>query len=264
MRCVIASPSSLHAEHVALAAAAGKPIFAEKPLADSVAKAREAAEAVERAGVPFQIGFQRRFDAGYARAKELIETGAIGEVEMFRGITCDRLPPVDFLRTSGGLFWDLAIHDFDAARFLVGDEIAAVHAVGAIRIEPALAEFDDVDYGIVTLRFRGGALGVVQACWRAPAGYDIRAEVHGSLGKVVTEVDEKFPARLYDGRGLVAVRHDQFTERFRDAYRAELQAFIDALRADRAPTPNVEDALRGVEIADAASRSRRTGEWVEL
>jgi myo-inositol 2-dehydrogenase/D-chiro-inositol 1-dehydrogenase len=174
------------------------------------------------------------------------------------------LPPVDFLRTSGGLFWDLAIHDFDAARFLVGDEIATVHAAGAVRVEPALAEFDDIDYGIVMLRFRGGALGVVQACWRAPAGYDIRAEVHGSRGKVVAEVDEKYPARLYDARGLVAVRHDQFTERFRDAYRAELQAFVDALRDNRTPSQGVKDALRAVEISDAATRSRRSEVWVTL
>ncbi|HET7094570.1 MAG TPA: Gfo/Idh/MocA family oxidoreductase [Thermomicrobiales bacterium] len=260
---VIASPASLHEAHIALAAAAGKPIFAEKPLADSVAGARRAAESVRAAAVPFQIGFQRRFDPAYRRARELIEAGAIGAVEMFRGITCDVLPPVEFLRTSGGLFWDLAIHDFDAARFLTGDEIAAVHAVGAVVVEPRLAEFDDIDYGIVTLRFRGGALGVCQASWRAPSGYDIRAEVHGLLGKVVAEVDEKFPARLYDRRGLVSERHDRFTERFADAYRAELQAFVDAARAGRTPAPGLDDALRAVEISDAATRSRREGRWVE-
>ena len=261
---VVASPSSLHNEHIALAAAAGKPLFSEKPLADSVVEAKAAAAAVDRAGVPFQIGFQRRFDPGYARARELIAAGAIGEPEMFRGITGDRIPPVDFLRTSGGLFWDLAIHDFDAARFLLGDEIASVHAVGAVKVEPALAAFDDVDYGIVALRFRGGALGVVQASWRAPAGYDIRAEVHGSLGKVVTEVDEKFPTRLYDVRGLVSPRHDEFVERFREAYLAELQAFVDALHTGTAPTPGLADALAAVLISDAATCSRREDRWVSV
>lgn len=254
---VIASPASLHREHITLAAAAGKPIFAEKPLADSVADARAVVAAVERAGIPFQIGFQRRYDPGYQRARQLVAEGAIGDVEMFRGITCDRIAPLDFLRTSGGLFWDLAIHDFDAARFLTGDEIVAVHATGSILVEPRLAEFDDIDHAIVTLRFERGALGVVQAAWRAPAGYEIRAEVHGSRGKVVTEVDEKFPARLYDERGLVAARHDQFTERFREAYLAELKAFVAALHTGSAPTPGLDDAWRGVAIADAASRSRR-------
>lgn len=261
---IIASPASLHREHITLAAKAGKAIFAEKPLADSVADARAVVEMVERSGVPFQIGFQRRYDPAYARARQLIADGAIGTVEMFRGITGDRIPPLDFLRTSGGLFWDLAIHDFDAARFLTGDEIVAVHATGAILVEPGLAEFDDIDYAVVTLRFASGALGVVQVSWRAPAGYDIRAEVHGSLGKVVAEVDEKFPARLYTGQGLVAERHDQFTERFREAYRDELQAFVDALRRGDAPSPGLFDAWRGVEIADAATRSRRQGEWVTI
>ncbi|MBA3416842.1 MAG: Gfo/Idh/MocA family oxidoreductase [Chloroflexia bacterium] len=261
---VVVSPASLHHNHIPRVAAAGKAVFAEKPLADSVERARQTADAVCRSGVPFQIGFQRRFDPGYARARELIAAGAIGEVEMLRALTCDRIPPVDFLRTSGGLFWDLAIHDFDAARFLTGDEIAAVFAVGAIAVEPWLAEFDDIDHGIVTLRFKRGALGVAQSCWRAPAGYDIRAEVHGSLGKVVTEVDEKFPTRLYRDNGVSMERHDQFIERFADAYRFELQAFVDALRADREPSPYLDDALRAVEIADAATRSRREGRWIEL
>jgi len=261
---VVASPASLHLDHIAIAAEAGKPIFSEKPLADGLARSQEVVDLVQRAGVPFQIGFQRRFDPAYLRARHLVATGAIGTPEMFRGITCDRIAPVEFLRTSGGLFWDLAIHDFDAARFLVGDEVAAIAAVGAILVEPALAGFDDIDHGVVTLRFQGGALGVCQAAWRAPAGYDIRAEVHGSLGKVVAEVDEKWPARLYDQRGLVAPRHDQFVERFNEAYRAELQAFVDALHADREPSPGLLDGLRAAEIADAAVRARRSGGWIEL
>lgn len=261
---IVVSPSSLHREHIAMAARAGKAIFSEKPLADSVAGAREAAEAVRATGVPFQIGFQRRFDPGYARARQLIADGAIGKVEMFRGITCDRIPPVEFLRTSGGLFWDLAIHDFDAARFLVGDDVAEVCAAGSIMVEPRLAEFDDIDHGIVMLRFRNGVLGVCQSSWRAPYGYDIRAEVHGELGKVVTEVDEQFPARLYrDGR-LESSRHDQFVERFSVAYTTELQAFVDAIHAGTPPSPGVEDGLKAVEISDAATRSRRSGGWVAI
>ena len=261
---VVASPAVVHDEHIALVAAARKPIFSEKPLADTVPKAEAAAQAVRDAGVPFQIGFQRRYDRGYARAKELIAAGAIGEVEMFRGISCDRLGPIEFLKTSGGLFMDLASHDFDAARFLTGEEVVEVFAIGAVLVAPELVEFDDVDYGIVLLRFANGALGVVQECWRAPYGYDIRAEVHGTKGKVVAEVDEKFPAILYDERGKVSARHDQFVERFADAYRAELQAFVDALHAGTAPTPGVEDGLQAMRIAAAATRSRRENRWVSI
>src|SRR5215218_7988872 len=256
---VVASPAVAHDEHIALAAKAGKPIFSEKPLADSVPKAEGAAQAVLRAGVPFQIGFQRRYDRGYARARELIAT-----VEMFRGMSCDRLGPIDFLRTSGGIFMDLASHDFDAARFLTGEEISEVFAIGAVLVEPELETFDDVDYAIILLRFANGALGVVQESWRAPYGYDIRAEVHGSIGKVVAEVDEKYPMVLYDSRGKVSERHDQFLERFSDAYLAELQAFVDALHAGRAPTPGIDDALQAMRVSAAATQSRREGRWVSV
>ncbi|HLZ09929.1 MAG TPA: Gfo/Idh/MocA family oxidoreductase, partial [Chloroflexota bacterium] len=246
------------------AAAAGKPVFAEKPLADTAEKARGAVDAVEQAGIQFQIGFQRRFDPGYARARELVDAGAVGIPELFRGVTSDYMPPVSYLRTSGGLFWDLGVHDFDAARFLMGDEIAAVNAAGAIRIEPALAEFDDVDYGIVTLRFRHGALGVVQNSWRAPWGYEIRAEVIGSQGKVVTELDEKVPTRLYTERGFIGERHHQFLERFRDAYRLELQAFVDFLQTGEKPSPDARDGLRALLVSDAATRSRRENRWITI
>lgn len=261
---VVASPAVLHDQHIAAAAAAGKPIFSEKPLADSVEKAEAAARAVREAAVPFQIGFQRRYDASYARARELIAAGAIGKVEMFRGMSCDRLGPIEFLRTSGGIFLDLASHDFDAARFLTGEEITEVFAIGSVLVEPELATFDDVDYAICLLRFGNGAVGVVQESWRAPYGYDIRAEVHGSKGKVVAEVDEKFPTVLYDERGKVSARHDQFLERFHDAYRAELQAFVDALHAGTAPSPGIDDGLQAVRIAVAATQSRRIGEWVPV
>ena len=261
---VVASPAITHDEHITLAAGAGKPIFSEKPLADTVAKAEAAADAVRAAGVPFQIGFQRRYDRSYARAHELIASGAIGDVEMFRGMSCDRLGPIEFLKTSGGLFMDLASHDFDAARFLTGQEVVDVLAIGAVLVEPELATFDDVDYGIVLLRFENGALGVVQEAWRAPYGYDIRAEVHGSRGKVVAEVDEKFPTLLYDERGKVSERHDQFVERFADAYRDELQAFVNALYSGTPPTPGIHDALQTMRIAAAATQSRKSGEWVKV
>jgi len=261
---LIASSSSVHHEHVTTVAGKRLPIFCEKPLADSVINAANAVRAVTRAGVPFQIGFQRRFDSGYARAKELITEGAIGEPELFRGISADHIPPVEYLRTSGGLFWDLGVHDFDAARFLMNDEIAAVRADGAVMVEPRLAEFDDVDYGVATLYFRRGGLGVVQNSWRAPWGYEIRAEVCGSRGRVVTELDAKVPTHLYVERGIISERHHQFLERFRDAYRTELQAFVHALQTGAEPSPNASDGLKAIQVADAATRSNRENRRVEI
>jgi myo-inositol 2-dehydrogenase/D-chiro-inositol 1-dehydrogenase len=261
---VVVSPTSLHHEHIQAVASAGKAIFAEKPLADSVERSRETADLVRRAGVPFQIGFQRRFDPGYARARTLIDEGRIGDVEMFRGLTCDRIPPVSYLRTSGGLFWDLGIHDFDAARFLMNDDVVEVTASGSILVEPELADFDDVDHGVVAMRFRRGGIGVVQNAWRAPYGYDIRAEVHGTLGKVVTDLDERTPTRLYDAAGFGSERYFLFVERFAEAYRLELQAFVDAVRAGREPSPGIDDALHAVLISDAATRSRKAGITVAI
>jgi myo-inositol 2-dehydrogenase/D-chiro-inositol 1-dehydrogenase len=261
---VVVSPTNAHREHIERAAKAGKAVFAEKPIAGSVADALAVAEVVRETGIPFQIGFQRRFDPGYVRARELIAAGAIGQVEMFRGLTCDVIPPVDYLRTSGGLFWDLGIHDFDAARFLMGDEIAAVFAVGGIMIEPRLAEFDDVDHGIVTLRFKNGALGVIQNGWRAPYGYDIIAEVHGSLGKVVANLDARDPTALYTNNSFAFRRHNLFVERFELAYRAELQAFVDAVHAGTSPSPGIDDALQAVLISDAATRSHRENRWIDI
>lgn len=261
---VVVSPTDAHREHIERAALAGKAVFAEKPLAGSVADAVAVAAVVRKRGIPFQIGFQRRFDPGYVRAKELIAAGAVGAVEMFLGLSCDGIPPVDYLRTSGGLFWDLGIHDFDAARFLMGEEIVAVFAAGGIMIEPQLAEFDDIDHGIVILKFGNGALGVVQNSWRAPYGYDIRAEVHGSLGKVVTDHDAREPATLYTDRAFSSRRHHLFVERFEAAYRAELQAFVDAVRSGTMPSPGIDDALRAVLVSDAATLSRRESRWVDV
>jgi len=261
---VIASPTSVHDEHIRLAAAQRMPIFCEKPLADSVARAAAAVQGVEQTGVPFQIGFHRRFDEGYARARDLIQEGQIGEPELFRGITADHIPPFEYLRTSGGLFWDLGVHDFDAARFLMDDDVVAVHAAGAIKVEPRLAEIRDIDYGVTTLRFRKGSLGVVQNSWRAPWGCEIRAEVCGSKGRVVTEQDEKVRTRLYTEEGIISERHQRFLERFREAYRRELQAFVDALHSGVAPSPGPQDGLKAIQVSEAATVSSRENRWVDI
>jgi myo-inositol 2-dehydrogenase/D-chiro-inositol 1-dehydrogenase len=260
----VVSPTADHRAHIERCAEAGKAVFTEKPVAATIEDTLAVAETVRRTGIPFQIGFQRRYDPSYARARELIEAGAIGEIEMFRGISCDGIPPVSYLRTSGGLFRDLGVHDIDAARFLTGEDVVSVNATGAILIEPALAEFDDVDYGILTLRFANGALGVIQNCWRAPYGYDIRAEVHGSLGKVIAEVDAREPTALYTDRSFTFRRHHMFVERFVDAYRLEIQAFVDSVLAGRAPSPGIDDGVKAFAIADAATRSRQENRWVDI
>lgn len=262
---VIASPSSLHAEHISLAIANGKPVFCEKPLCGSLEDARATARSVQTAGIPFQIAFQRRYDPAYVRARQLIAQGQIGRPEMFRGISADRIPPISYLRTSGGLFVDLGIHDIDAARFLMDDEIVAVSATGTVLVEPELRTFDDYDYGIISLRFQRGGIGVIQNAWRAPYGYDIRAEVHGSEGKVVAEVDAEAPATIYRNGSKSQSRHVEFTARFAEAYADELQAFVDCLQNGTAPTPAVEDGVIAMEVAASATESaHKDGQWLTL
>lgn len=261
---VIASPTPLHASHIVAAARVGKAIFSEKPVALDVALTRTALEAVQAAGVPFQIGFQRRYDPGFARARALIEAGTVGRIEMFRALACDPEPAsLDYLRTSGGLYKDMAIHDLDIARFLCG-EVAEVSALGSALVDPRIGELGDVDTSILTLRFHSGGLGVIQNSRRAVYGYDIRTEVQGQRGKIVVENERATPVWAYCTGGVTGDYYHWFVDRFRDAYRLELQAFVEAVRSGRTPMPGPIDALESLRVAEAATMSVRLGRPVRL
>ncbi len=261
---LIATPTILHAEQISSAARAGKAIFSEKPVALDVGETRAALAAVEAARVAFQVGFQRRYDPGFARARALIESGALGRVEMFRALACDPEPAsLDYLRTSGGLYKDMAIHDLDIARFLCG-EVDEVSALGAALVDPRIGEIGDVDTSVLTLRFRSGALGVIQNSRRAVYGYDIRTEVLGARGKVVVENERATPLWTYGKEGVTGDYYHWFVDRFRDAYRLEVQSFTEAVLAGRRPTPGPVDALESLRVAEAATTSVRAGRPVRL
>jgi len=261
---LIASPTPLHAAQISAAARAGKAIFSEKPIALEVAETRAALAAVEAARVPFQIGFQRRYDTGFARARALIEAGAVGRIEMFRALACDPEPAsLDYLRTSGGLYKDMTIHDIDIARFLCG-EVAEVSALGASLVDPRIGELGDADTSVLTLRFHSGAIGVIQNSRRAVYGYDIRTEVYGARGKIVVESERATPVWTYGKDGVSGDYYHWFIDRFRDAYRLEVQAFVEAVRAGRTPTPGPVDALEALRVAEAATASLRAGRPVRL
>jgi myo-inositol 2-dehydrogenase/D-chiro-inositol 1-dehydrogenase len=261
---LIASPTPLHASQIAAAARAGKAIFSEKPVALDVAETRAAMDTVEAAGVPFQIGFQRRYDPGFVRARALIESGAVGRIEMFRALACDPEPAsLEYLRTSGGIYKDMAIHDFDVARFLCG-EVAEVSALGASLVDPRIGDLGDADTSVLTLRFQSGALGVIQNSRRAIYGYDIRTEVQGERGKVVVENERATPVWTYSKDGVAGDYYHWFIDRFREAYRLELQAFVETVRAGAKPTPGPVDALESLRVAEAATRSFRSGRPVRL
>jgi scyllo-inositol 2-dehydrogenase (NAD+) len=259
---VIATPTSTHYDLVIAAAAAGKAIFCEKPLALTPEETRTAQEAIARAQVPFQIGFMRRFDAGYQKAKTLIAGGLIGYPVTFKSLSRDPFcPPAGYMdpAKNGGLILDMAIHDFDLARWLMGSEVERVTSEGAALVCKGLESVGDIDNAVINLRFVSGALGNIEVSRNAFYGYDIRTEVLGSEGAVMIGVHQYTPVVLLTRAGA---QHDvmpYLVERFGDAYRAQLQHFADCLRNGQAPSVGGADALAACEIGVAATLACQTG-----
>ncbi len=264
---VIATPASTHTEVIEAAAAAGRPIFCEKPLALTLDACQRAIRAVERAGVPTQIGFMRRFDAGYARAKILIEEGRIGEPVTFKAVGRDpMMPRLEYARqdVSGGLIVDMATHDFDLGRWLMGSEVSRVFTEGGTLVFPDLDTVGDFDNAVVNLKFSGGALGNVEVSRNALYGYDIRTEVLGSRGAVMIGGLRQTPVLLLTKEGGSHDVVPYIMERFGDAYLAEIRAFVEMVRGEPAAGPTIYDGYKATEIALAATRSYREGRPVML
>ncbi|HKI58214.1 MAG TPA: inositol 2-dehydrogenase [Trueperaceae bacterium] len=261
---VIATPTPTHAPLVEEAARAGKAVFCEKPVADSVDRARSLLARVREAGIPFQIGFQRRFDPGYAEMRERISRGEVGSIDQFRSVGRDPAPPpLEYLRISGGIFFDQALHEFDIARFLVG-EVVEVSAWGTVRVQQEIGDMGDADTTVTLLRFASGALGVIENSRRAVYGYDVRTEVFGSGGKLVVDAVPRTPLWRYGEGGVSADHYYFFTDRFREAARLELRAFVSSVLEGRPPAPGADDALRAMLVAQAATESFRTGHPVSV
>lgn len=255
---VIATSTATHAPLIGAVATAGKAIFCEKPVALTLAESDLALQTVLRAGAPFQIAFQRRWDEAYLLARRQIEAGVIGQPRLIRTVGRDPAPaPIAYHdpANSGGIFLDAAIHDFDAARFLMGDEVVRVRAHGANLAHPELAAIGDVDTCVTLLDFASGALAVCE--WNRFAGYgeEIFAEVQGTEGTLRIGGSQRRPLLTLAGgqatRELVA----GFGLRFAAAFRDELEAFVDALQAGKPPQPGVEDARRALQIALCARQS---------
>jgi myo-inositol 2-dehydrogenase/D-chiro-inositol 1-dehydrogenase len=255
---VIVTPTSTHASLIEAALRAGKAIWSEKPIALDLAETNRVVALWRGTGLPVQMGFMRRFDPGYVRAKELIDSGELGRVEQFRAYSRDTyLPPAKFIRDSGGSFLDMSVHDFDLARFLVG-EVEEVSAWGSNVIDKRFEEGGDVDTAVTMLRFRNGALGVVEMSRRSAWGYDIRTEVAGALGKVVVEAPHKTDVTFSRRFGYEGDHYENFPDRFEVAYRLEFDAFFKTLAEGGTPTPGPDEALETLRLALAAKRS-----WLE-
>lgn len=263
---LIATSTDTHAPLIEAAAAAGKAILCEKPIDLDIARATAAVRAAAAAGMPLAVGFNRRFDASFASLKARLDAGAIGTPEIVSIASRDPAPPpVSYIRVSGGLFRDMMIHDLDMARWLLGEEPVEVHAMGSALVDPAIAGAGDVDTAVVTLRTASGRLAQISNSRRAAYGYDQRIECHGSKGMIRADNLRATTVEVAtaDGFSSDPVLHF-FLERYGPAYKAELDAFVEAVAAGRPPAPTGEDGLAALRLADAAQKSLETGTRVRL
>lgn len=260
---VIATPDKFHAEAICAAAAAGKDILCEKPLATNLSDAHAALQAVARAGVRLQIGFMRRYDPGYVAAMKCIEGGEIGDPVIFKSVGRDKdAPPLAAYQSNvnGMLFYNNTIHDFDLARWLVMDEVTEVQAYTTVAIRPEVAQYNDVVASVVNLKYSRGAIGNIESYVQAIYGYDVRTEIVGSKGSVfVGSVAAKTTSELLTATGRTQSLADHFLTRFADAYVAEIRDFVHNMLNDRPPRVSGEDGLMALAIAVAAENSHLHG-----
>ena len=256
---VIAAATPAHAELLHLAADASIPAFCEKPIALDLAATDEVIRHVETSGIFVQIGFQRRFDAGYRTAREQRSSGALGDIHAVHLVTHDPAPPPEsYIAGSGGMWRDLAIHDFDIADWVLGAPVTEVFAAGEAN-GPEFAKYHDVDAAAAVLRFEGGTVGSLTATRNDPRGYDVRMEVFGLRDSIVVGWDARTPIRSVEP-GVAAPEqrgYRDFLDRFDAAYRAEIDAFVDALVSGRPSPCTVADARRALVVALAADCSLR-------
>jgi myo-inositol 2-dehydrogenase/D-chiro-inositol 1-dehydrogenase len=258
---VIGTPTTTHFDLIHAAAAAGKAIFCEKPVDMSVSNIKVCLETVQSHGIPFLTAFNRRFDANFAAIEKQIRAGAVGDVELITILSRDpSAPPAEYIAQSGGIFRDMMIHDFDMARFLLGEDPTEIHAVGSCLVDPAIGASGDVDTAAVTLRTASGKICQISNSRRATYGYDQRVEVHGSKGMIRAENVLENQVEIATETGFTrAPTMNFFLERYAQAYRAEMEHFVEAVANGTALRPNGNDGLKAQMLADAATLSWQTG-----
>ncbi|MCE2759765.1 MAG: inositol 2-dehydrogenase [Acetobacteraceae bacterium] len=263
---IVASSTDTHADLVIAAARQRKAIFCEKPIDLALPRVDACLAEVVKAGVPMLVGFNRRFDPSFAELHRRIAAGAIGTVEQVIITSRDPAPPpISYVKVSGGLFRDMTIHDFDMARWMLGEEPNEVFAYGANLVDQAIGAAGDIDSAMVLLRTPSGRMAHINNCRRANYGYDQRVEVFGSAGRLLAGNRTPTTVELADGQAVASDKPLHFfLERYADAYRIELAAFIDAV-LNKTPMPvGAEDGRRALVLAEAANASLATGKPVRL
>ena len=259
---VIATPDKFHASAIQTAAAAGKDILCEKPIATTLADAHAALKAVAKAGVRLQIGFMRHYDPAYEAAMKRVEAGEIGEPVIFKSVGRDKdVPPIAAYQSNvnGMLFYNNTIHDFDLARWIMRDEVTETHAYTTVAIRPEIAKYGDVVASVVNLKYAHGAIGNVESYSQAIYAYDVRTEIVGSKGSLFVGSLQKTAATFMSANGGTEILADHFLSRFADAYLAEVRDFVQNMLRERPPRVPGEDGLRALAIAVAAEQSHLQG-----
>jgi myo-inositol 2-dehydrogenase / D-chiro-inositol 1-dehydrogenase len=262
----ICSSTDTHAQIVIEAAAAGKHIFCEKPIDHDLAKIDAALEAVRKAGVKLQIGFNRRFDPNFRHVQEMVAEGKLGALHILRITSRDPAPPpISYVKVSGGMFLDMTIHDFDMARYLTGSEVVEVYTAAAVRVDPEIGEAGDVDTAIITLRFANGAIGTIDNSRKAVYGYDQRVEVFGSGGMMQAMNNTPHSDLFADAEGVHAAKPLYFfLERYTESFIAEMRAFVKSIQEDTVPPVTGIDGRIPVIIGMAAKKSYLENRPVKL
>ncbi len=263
---LICSPTNTHSQITIEAANAGKHIFCEKPIDYDLNKIHAALDAVKKAGVTFQVGFNRRFDHNFSAVRKVVKEGKIGDVNIVKVTSRDPNPPsIDYVKVSGGLFLDMMIHDFDMMRYLSGSEVEEVFAAGAVLVDPAIGEAGDIDTAIVTLKFKNGALGVIDNSRKAAYGYDQRVEVFGSKGCVTVKNDTDNSTEISTEEAVTTLKPKYFfLERYKDSFIEELTCFFNSIEKNEPTMVGAIDGLNAVIVALAAKKSLETGAPVKI
>lgn len=263
---VLCTPTDTHADLIERFARAGKAIFCEKPVDLSLARVRDCLKVVEATKAKLMVGFNRRFDPHFRAVRAAIDEGRIGAVEMVTITSRDPAPPpASYITVSGGIFRDMTIHDFDMARFLLGEEVATVQAAGSVLVDPAIGKLGDYDSASVILTTATGKQCLISNSRRASYGYDQRIEVHGSLGSAAAENQRPVSVEVATAAGYTRPPlHDFFMTRYTEAYAAEIAAFIAAISDGASISPSGQDGLAALALADAAILSVKEGRAVPV
>ena len=263
---IICSPTDTHAKFIQEAAKAKQHVFCEKPIDTDIMRIKETLSVVKETDVKLMVGFNRRFDRNFMRCHESVASGQIGEPQIIKITSRDPAPPpIEYIKVSGGIFLDMTIHDWDMARFQAGSEVEEVYATGAVLIDPVIGKAGDIDTAVSVLKFKNGAIGIIDNTRQAVYGYDQRVEVFGSKGCVVADNEATNTVRIYtaDCTNIDKIPYF-FMERYMESYSTELKSFFECLRKNIEPKPNGEDGLQNVLVALAAQKSYKENRPVKI